>query len=125
MAEAYRLEHAPDPVAQMHAHKNHCDDIEDRNRDDPEAIDEIVVSIERNELRMNRTGSQVKKMKNDEDKNDQAAPHHRARGQTCLHIAAFDVSNWARFPLEQREFDRRPDVKNAGHHEYDPDNPQQ
>ena len=77
MAEAQRLEHAPHPVAQMHPHKNHCDDIEESNGDDPEAIDKVVVSIQRNELRMNGAGRQVEKMKNDECKDDRTAPHHR------------------------------------------------
>ena len=43
---------------------------------------------------------------------DWSAPHHRARCQTRLHIAALDVADRPSLLLEQSEFDRRPDVKN-------------
>ena len=68
MAETHRLEHAPDSMAEMHPDKNHRDDVEEGDRDDSEAIDEVVICIERDELRMNGTGSQMEKVKNDKCK---------------------------------------------------------
>ena len=56
MAQAHRLEHTPDAMAEMKTDQNHYNDVNQREWNNEEPRDEILIRVEFNKLRMNGTG---------------------------------------------------------------------
>ena len=111
MADSDGLEHAPDAVAQMHADKDHCNNVGDRGRNHFKPGDEVVIGIKLGEIRMKRAGGQVQQMKDDEGRDDRTAPHHRSRCEAGLHVRPFDIRDRPCLLLQQGKRDRSPDVQ--------------
>jgi len=113
-------------VIEVIAQHDHGDDIEERNRPDLEAGDDIVVDVMRFEAAtgMDRAESEVQKVKDDEGQDDGAAPRHGARSIGRMEVDFFHVTDGAGFALEEPELEGGPHVEKHGDEQSDARNPQ-
>ena len=99
--------------------------VGDRRRNHSKPGNEIVVGIKLDEMRMNRAGSQVQQVEDDESRNDRTAPHHRPRCVTGLDAPPLDIRDRPGFVFQQGKLDRSPDVQHDGNEKDRPRGPQQ
>src|SRR5262249_24715138 len=99
-----RLEHAPEPVVDVEAQRNDRHDIEDRRERILERVYGIGVSMEDAILWLKMLAGDIadhaerdiQNMIDDEQKQNNAAPAHRARGIAGLHILPSHIAHPAR-----------------------------
>jgi len=78
--DAHGLEGAPRSVVQVETQGDHAYHVEDRHRDRLETGDEVVVGVTGHEIRVQSTRRQVQQVIRDEQKQEDSAPAHHARG---------------------------------------------
>ena len=127
MAEAERLEHAPEAVIEVEAEHEHGEDVEERDGPDLKAGDDVVVDVVLipGAAGMDGAEGEVEEMKDDEGEKDGAGPLHGAGGVGGVEILFFDVADGTGAALEEPELERGPDVKDDGDEQSDARAPQE
>src|SRR5208337_3484745 len=107
MAEAERLEHAPQAVIEVIAKHDHGDDVEERDGPDLEAGDHVVIDIVFVEGAAGVHGaeSKMQKMENQESEDDGPAPQHGAGSVGGIEIGLLDVVDGPGGALEEPELE--------------------
>src|SRR5271155_618737 len=113
VAEAERLEHAPEAMIEVIAKHDHGDDIEEGDGPKLEAGDDVVVDVVFVEgaARMNSSKREVQEMEDDESQDDGPAPIHGPGSVGGMEIGFLDVVYGAGVALQAPELKRRPDVE--------------
>src|SRR5208337_3892047 len=126
VAEAERLEHAPQAVIEVIAKHDHGDDVEERDGPDLEACDHVVVDVVFVEGPAGVHGSEgkVQEMEDQESQDDGPAPQHGPGSVSGIEIGLFDVVDGPGGALQKPELKRRPNVQAYGKEQGDPRAPQ-
>src|SRR5262249_26356028 len=111
MAQAERLELAPDTVVEVQPEREHRRDVEERHRPAREPRDEVVVDVTLHELRVHGAEGEMRQVVGGEEGEERAAPDHRSRGIGGLAVPLHAVALRARAAALQAQADRGPDVE--------------
>lgn len=131
--EAERLEKTRRAVAQMEREEEHSEDVKSRDEralkaEDHHGID--VVMAERilrqgGKTRIGRAHGEMEEVIDDECEEDQAAQHHRARGESSLDNVPAPIALGARLPVFDREPDCVVDMRDHDHKEKAANHPEE
>src|SRR5271165_1213862 len=127
MAEAERLEHAPEAVIEVIAKHDHGNDVEKRDGPDLEAGDDVVVDIVLVErpAGVNRPEGKMQEVEDYKSGDDWPAPQHGAGSVSRVEIGLLDVTDGPGFALKKPELEGRPNVQADGEEQRDASAPQE
>ena len=111
MIEAERIEHAPEPVVEVHTECDVGDDVERAHPPHLKSGHEVVVDVALDEVRMELAERQMAEVVENEQQDDDAAPAHRPRRVGGGDVIASVVADRARFPVHDRELRGRLNVQ--------------
>src|SRR5947207_15886547 len=109
----------------MKADENHDGDVDERKRNDRKAVDQIFVSVKRDEIGMNSAGCQVQQMKYDERRDNRTAQHHRSRCPTGMNWLIFLVTDGPCLSFDRGQRHGSPNMQEKGTEKNRTDRPQQ